>query len=88
MARKKYRVYAIDNINNCEALLMVDGVYVINGAYECKKHRDGTLGIPHNTRRAYFVMDAPIPGDDYNKVLNEARKIMKEQNVKPIHETE
>jgi len=65
-------------------LLLVDGLYVVNGAYECTRNPDGTLTIPHSNFIVRKLMDAPtnVPKNtlgraSYNDILEEAVRQMK-----------
>jgi hypothetical protein len=77
-----YKIYAVEG--DLDHLVLLDGLWVVNGHYECK--RDGadavTCGSSHSGTgrpvRAYFVMNAPR-GTDYNDVIEKAREIIRRQ---------
>jgi hypothetical protein len=68
-------VYSVEN--DWHNLLLVDGLRVINGAFDLYRSKDGTLKCPWSDKRVYFVMDAPCKGN-YNKVLGEVQQILDE----------
>jgi hypothetical protein len=51
------KVYAVEHDLN--RLLLVQGSFVINGAYELDFYEDGSVGCFRNNMRAYLVMDVP-----------------------------
>lgn len=69
------KIYSVGDSN--EPSLLVEGVRVINGAYDLEEH-DGKLYIhpPYSDELipCTYLMDAPCEGD-YNTVLNRAREI-------------
>jgi hypothetical protein len=58
-------------------LLLVEGTYVVNGAWNLRRKKDGSLGLPgRDSTPVEYVMDAPC-GGNYNAVLNRAIRLMK-----------
>ena len=51
------KVYAVEH--DLKHLLLVQGSFVINGAYELIFHEDGSAGNCMNNIKAYFAMDVP-----------------------------
>jgi len=70
-------------------LLLVDGKWVINGAYDLIHHKDGSFGNHVNDIKAYFVMDALptwLRGNwDYNTVLDKAEKYIESHKSQFTH---
>ncbi len=78
------KIYAIEK--DLKHLLLMDGNWVVNGAYECTTNEDGSLGIPDGNLKAYYVMEAPKPKKEqsvyyYNTVLGVAEEILKEKGL-------
>lgn len=67
------KIYAIEK--NLNDLLLMDGLWVVNGHYDCQKLSDGAI-IVHkkhgikNAPKAYFVADVPKGWKgDYDDIL-------------------
>lgn len=80
-------IYAVEG--NLENLVLVDGTYVVNGSFDCKRIRGTSeLECLHSKIRAQFVMPADIKksdygpnGLDYNAVINRAERQIKKNNA-------
>jgi hypothetical protein len=65
------KVYAVEH--DLKRLLLVQGSFVINGAYELIFHEDGSVGNCMNNIKSYFVMDVPeawLKGVKFGRSLN------------------
>lgn len=78
-------VYMLENKDGSDHgdLLLVDGLYVVNGCYECIQNPDGTISPKQNrTAKARFVMKAPSLNNDYNVVLQKAKGLLSKKSFR------
>lgn len=77
-------VYSIEH--DIENLILLDGLDVINGAYRCKRNKDGSLSIPGSELKAYLVKtlskSATRGNYDVTKILIAVEKELKRKERK------